>query len=83
MMLQPPCDTLSAIRNIDCRGLLRSRTRPWGAEWVERDPKLLPKVQAGNACARAAAKIARLCIRCGVPFVCENPRASWLWKVPC
>lgn len=25
----------------------------------------------------------RLCIRCGVPFVVENPRASWLWKLPC
>ena len=82
-MLQPPCDTMSAIRNIDRRGPLRSRARPWGADWVEHDAKLLPKVKAGNMCARAAAKIARLCIRCGVPFVVENPRASWLWKLPC
>ena len=82
-MLQPPCDTMSAIRNIDRRGPLRTRARPWGAEWVESDVKLLPKVQAGNMCAKAAAKIARMCLRCGVPFVCENPRASWLWHLPC
>lgn len=68
-MLQPPCDTMSAIHNMYRRGALRSRARPWGADWVEHDAKLLPKVKAGNMCARAAAKIARLCIRCGVPFV--------------
>ena len=28
VMLQPPCDTMSAIRNIDRRGPLRTRARP-------------------------------------------------------
>ena len=49
---------------------------------MDDDSRLLPKVIAGNACARAAAKIARMCLRCGVPFAVENPRASWLWKLP-
>ena len=73
VMLQPPCDTMSAIRNIDRRGPLRTHERPWGAAWVDDDSRLLPKVIAGNACARAAAKIARMCLRCGVPFAVENP----------
>ena len=83
VMLQPPCDTMSAIRNIDRRGPLRSQSHPWGAPWVASDPKMLPKVKAGNACARAAAMIAKACISANVPFVVENPRASWLWKLPC
>ena len=83
VMLQPPCDTMSAIRNIDRRGPLRTRARPYGDEWAERDERLWPKVLAGNACAKAAATIARACMKAGVPFVVENPRASWLWKLPC
>ena len=83
VMLQPPCDTMSAIRNIDARGPLRSQDRPWGEEWVNSLPAILAKVKAGNACARAAAKIARVCLKAGVPFVVENPRVSWLWNLPC
>ena len=82
VMLQPPCDSMSAIRNIDRRGPLRSRSHPWGAAWVQHDAKLLAKVETGNKCARATAKIAKCCLRHGVPFVCENPGASWLWKLP-
>ena len=82
VMLQPPCDTMSAIRNIDRRGPLRTHDRPWGAEWAEHDARMWPKVLAGNACAKAGATIARACLRFGIPFVVENPRASWLWKLP-
>ena len=40
------------------------------------------KVDAGNRAAKASLHIFRLCVRFAIPVMLENPRSSFLWKLP-
>ena len=39
-------------------------------------------LESGNAVVRAALKILRVFNQFGVPWVVENPRTSYLWRIP-
>jgi len=82
-----PCSTFSRARrgrrpDLVTEGsrmpmLLRTSEEPWGITGLPAAEK--EKVEAANALLQFVFQVARVCVRCKVGFVIENPRTSILW----
>lgn len=89
VMLAPPCGTASRAREIPIprrhqlrKGMqpapLRSDDEPMGLAHLQGVAKI--KVQTANRLYSFTRKVINVCIRKGIPFICENPRRSLMWK---
>ena len=76
-MLAPPCSSFSIMN----QSVSRSREDPWGTS-IQPSYSAWQKIQAGNACARAAFKIINRCLAANIPWALEHPRSSRLWHTP-
>jgi hypothetical protein len=79
-MLAPPCSSHSRIQQISAEGPLRTPEFPCGVPGL--DGARLERVQLGNKTARACARLCRVYLEAGVPFIVENPALSFLWQQP-
>ena len=84
MMLQPLCASWSQARHRT--NVIRSSAFPWGLPqrlwqkpWSDNDHRAL---ETGNATMKSALELAKICLRCGVPFALENPATSIVWQTP-
>ena len=77
-MLAPPCASFSPAR--DRTGALRSRDFPMGLPNLSEPDRL--RVESGNACLEAAAKLLNVFHSAGLPWILENPHASKMWWHP-
>ena len=77
VMLAPPCGTSSRAREIPLpkRYRLRKGMQPVPATLGV--AKL--KVEAANKLYRFSKEVIMLCLKKGIPFICENPRRSLMW----
>ena len=89
IMLAPPCGTSSRAREIPVPAMLRLRrnrqpvplrsdAEPMGLSTLRGVAKL--KVEAANRLYRFTRQVIDLCIEINIPFICENPKRSLMWK---
>ena len=79
-MLAPPCSSHSQMQNISSLGPLRTAEHPCGVPGLAGER--LERVTLGNRTARACARVCRIYLEAGVPFIVENPARSYLWQQP-
>jgi hypothetical protein len=79
-MIAPPCSSHSRIQQISADGPLRTPDHPEGVPWLA--GARLERVVLGNKTARSAARICRMLLNAGVPFIVENPALSFIWQQP-
>lgn len=79
-MQAPPCSSLSRIQQISALGPLRTSEFPLGVPDLSEERQA--RVQIGNKCAAACAFLCRIFLKCGIPFIVENPGLSFLWLLP-
>ena len=53
--------------------------RLWQKPWSDNDHRAL---ETGNSTMKSALNLAKICLRCGVPFALENPATSIVWQTP-
>ena len=58
------------------------RTRDYVAGLPNLSAKDHDKVKVGNLLLQRTLQVVRLCERLGIPVSVENPRSSWLWRMP-
>ena len=83
-MLAIPCNSFSAARRAPIGSAMPRRLRS------NAHPFFLPGLcdadrrvaETGNRIVRACASIVRACQLAQVPWIIENPRSSFLWKMP-
>ena len=89
VMLAPPCGTSSRAREIPLPKKLRWRCGMQPAplrsdDWPNGLPHLkgtsLLKVKAANKLYAFTRRVIQECIAANIPFICENPRRSLMWK---
>jgi hypothetical protein len=68
-----PCSRFSQIQNLN--GGDRSAENPWGSEKQERD-------RDANRLARLVFGLVLVAREAGSYYTVENPKSSWLWKLP-
>ena len=84
VMLAIPCNSFSAARRAPIGSRMPRRLRsddfPFGIPGLnEKDQQT---AALGNSIVKACARIIRCCDAAGIPWVVENPRSSFLWKMP-
>ena len=89
VMLAPPCGTSSRAREIPLPRKLRGRCgmqpEPLRSDdWPNGLPHLKGiaqlKVKAANKLYAFTRRVIQACMDAGIPFICENPRRSLMWK---
>ena len=60
--------------------VLRTEEHPWGVPGLP--GHLQERVDTGNRLMKFALQVVRWCVRAKVAFLMENPRSSWMFRLP-
>ena len=71
----PPCTSFCRWFLLTCRSCTRTESNPTGLETNLKEKR-------GNVLARVCVRLARACQTSGTSWSVENPRTSYLWRLP-
>lgn len=84
IMLATPCNSFSAARRAPLWSSmprkLRSEQHPHGIPGLKQSD--IDTAEQGNAIVRCCRRIIAVCDKYSIPWIVENPRSSFLWKMP-
>ncbi len=80
VMMAPVCTSFSIAR--DRTKVIRTRRNPWGIRNRFLTIEEQQKVKTGNDVFLTCFEIIEECLRCGIPFILENPYTSKAWYLP-
>ena len=78
VLIAPVCSSFSTAMNRVV--VLRTMKYPWGVPGLPEH--LQEKVRVGNRLMKFALQVVKWCLQLGVAFLVENPRSSWLFRLP-